>query len=86
MIPRMLRDRPVCAWVGVDPDGERFVSCDRSAHYAIGEPGGARRYSCIEHLSEVHAASPGGLVVHLAHPDRELGRRVVTAESAITWP
>jgi hypothetical protein len=75
----------VCSWVGVDENEEREITCGRPATYTIEEPGGRRWYACTEHLSEVHARAPGGLVTHDAQHRADEGRPKVTPESSITW-
>ncbi len=52
--------RPTCSWIGLAPDGEREVSCDRPASAVVLDRSGHRVYACPDHLASAKARAERG--------------------------
>jgi hypothetical protein len=52
--------RPLCAWTGVNPDGDVVLACDRAATTFVVGLDGHRIYSCDEHLGSAKAKAQSG--------------------------
>jgi hypothetical protein len=63
----MTQDSPLCAWTGVEQDGETAVACDKAATASVRDRLGVLHYACDEHVGFVEARAGSGVKQTLSH-------------------